>query len=219
MKRLLASLILSLGLIAPAIAADVPHGTSTETANHGDPVDHAGGGHSDAPEPSLTPEPKQHLIPALTTLIVFAILVSVLGAKAWGPIVAGLKKREDKIREDLEGAERAKLAAEAAKRDFDNRISTAEATVREMLAKATADAEKVAQNIRMQAQEEAEASKARALKDIDDTRRAAMAEVYEQAATISTQIAGRILQRNINADDQRELVRSSLDQLETVGVN
>lgn len=197
--------LLTLGLLATplvALAADRPGAVLEGTVAA-----------AEAKEPSPIPGISQALIPALTTLVVFLILLVVLGTKAWGPIVKGLQAREDKIRTDIETAEKSRIAAENRLKEYEAKLATAESQVRELLNKAQADAEKIATSVKMRAQEEAEAIKERANKDIDAARKAAIAEVYEQAATISTTIAGKILQRNINADDQRELVRSSLDQL------
>ena len=44
-----------------------------------------------------------------------------------------------------------------------------------------------------------------------------VANSYAQAADLSTNIASKILRRNLNADDQRELVNQSLEQLQTAG--
>ena len=82
---------------------------------------------------------------------------------------------------------------------------------------ATADAEKVATGLRMQAQQEAEEIKERANRDIDAARKSALSDIYAQAAELSTNIASKILRRNLNPDDQRDLVNSSLEQFQTVG--
>ena len=197
--------LLTLGLLATplvALAADRPGAVLEGTVAA-----------AESKDPSPIPGVSQALIPALTTLVVFLVLLVVLGTKAWGPIVKGLQAREDKIRNDIETAEKSRIAAEMRLKEYEARLAGAESQVRELLNKAQSDAEKIATSVKMRAQEEAEAIKERANKEIDAARKAAIAEVYEQAATISTTIAGKILQRNINADDQRELVRSSLDQL------
>ncbi len=171
----------------------------------------------EAPE-ALVKGPSESLITAITTLIVFVALVIVLGKAAWGPIVEGLKKREAKIRGDIAEAEAQRARAEATLKQYNEQLAGAERRIREMLNKATADAEKLATNIRMQAQQEAEEGKERAQKDIDAAKDAAIREVYEQTATLSTSIAEKILRRNLNVDDQRELVKQSLDQLQNVSV-
>ena len=48
-------------------------------------------------------------------------------------------------------------------------------------------------------------------------RDSAVREVHNQAATLSTMIAEKIIRRSLNASDQADLVRESLEQLQTVG--
>ena len=80
----------------------------------------------------------------------------------------------------------------------------------------TADAEQVSASIRTRAQEEAQVLKENATKEIHSAQREAIRQVHEQAAVLSTRVAEKILRRNLNVDDQRELVRESLEQLQTV---
>jgi F-type H+-transporting ATPase subunit b len=167
-------------------------------------------------ERSVIPSPREALIPAVTTLLVFAFLLAVLAKYAWGPIVSGLKKREEKIRNDIREAEQARLRAEATLKEYNAQLAAAEQRVREMIAKAGEQGEQVAANIKSQAQTDAEAIRDRANREIEATKKQAIAEIYEQAATLGTAIAEKILRRNLNAGDQQDLVRQSLDQLETL---
>jgi len=216
MTRIARLTLLSLALLAfagrAALAAPEveksDHETTTAAPAHGE-------GHGD-PEAKLLRGPGEGLIPALTTLIVFVLLVALLGKFAWGPISQGLKAREDKIRRDIEEAEAARARAEASQKEYQAQLATAEARVRELLAKAEKDAEQIAAAIRMNAEQEAQGTRANALKDIDNAKRDAVREVHEQAVILSTRVAEKILRRNINAEDQRELVRTSLEELQTV---
>ena len=79
-----------------------------------------------------------------------------------------------------------------------------------------ADGERVAAGIRTHAQQEAEEIKERANREIETAKNNAISEIYEQAADLATSVAGKILRRNLNAEDQRELVRGSLEQLQTL---
>jgi F-type H+-transporting ATPase subunit b len=211
---------LTLGLSTVASAADAP----ARPAHQVEPgaatgEGHAADDHGEAKgERGPVPSFKEAFVPALLALIIFGVLVVVLGKTAWGPIAGGLKAREDKIRKDIEEAEATRAKAESTLKEYSARLATAEAQVRELLAKAQTDAEGIATRLKMQAQTESEEIKDRATRDIDAARKAAVAEVYEQAATISTSIAEKIIRRNLNADDQRELVRTSLSQLENAAV-
>ena len=98
-------------------------------------------------------------------------------------------------------------------KEYNQRLASAENQVREMLSKATADAERAATAVRARAQQEAEESKERALRDIDAARKQAVGEIYAEAANLATGVAEKILRRNLNADDQRDLVNRSLEEL------
>lgn len=179
-----------------------------------------GAAHSGEEKLELVPAPgATQIITSLVTLGVFLLLVAVLGKYAWGPIVTGLKAREDKIRKEIHDAEAARAQADATLREYNTRLAQAEQQVRDLLAKASTDAEQIAAGVRARATQEAEESKEKAIRDIEVARKQAIAEVYQQAAVIATSVAEKILQRNLNADDQRDLVNRSLEQLQSVGTN
>ena len=198
MPRIILALLLTLSVAAPALAADASHGGEPQKLS---------------PVPTLP----QAIAPAVTTLIVFALLLAVLGKYAWGPIASGLKAREEKIRRDIADAEAARKRAEETLAQYNTQLATAEQQVRDILAKAQRDAEQMATNMKMQAQKEAEDAKERATRDIETARKNAVADIYAQAADLSTSIAEKILRRNLNANDQRELVESSLQQFQSAG--
>jgi len=156
------------------------------------------------------------ILQAIWVIVIFAILLAILYQTAWKNVLAGLKKREERIRKDIADAEAARSRAETTLKQYNQQLATAEGQVREMLAKAAGEAEKIGAGIRMRAQQESEEVKERALRDIDASRKQALSEIYEQTANISTQIAEKILRRNLNADDQRDLVNESLKQLQSL---
>lgn len=221
--RILLGLILALGL-TPAVNAAGAHppaapgaGTTAAAADHGT---HAATDAHGADVPAeLLRGPSEGLITGITTLIVFLFLVVVLGKFAWGPISTGLKAREDKIRKDIEEAEAARARAEKTLAQYNTQLAAAEEKVRQLLATAGADAEKLATNVRMKAQADAEEIKERATKDIEAARDAAVADFRQYAAEVATSAAEKIIRRNLNANDQQDLVRQSLDQLQSLSKN
>jgi F-type H+-transporting ATPase subunit b len=175
--------------------------------------------HAGSHEGAVLSPINQGLVSALTTLVVFLLLLVVLTKFAFGPIAAGLKKREDKIRFDIEAAEKARADAERALANYNQQLATAQSQVQSLISQASADAEKLATNIKMRAQQEAEEARSRTLKEIDQARSAAVAEIHEQAAVLATTVAEKILRRSINADDQRDLVAASLAELKSARLN
>jgi F-type H+-transporting ATPase subunit b len=197
-------------------ATQAARGDQAAAPDHAAGGDGHGGEHVDA---ALLRGPAEGFITGVTTLVVFVLLVIVLGKFAWGPISGGLKAREDKIRKDIADAEAARAKAEATLREYTARLAAAEGKVRDLLAKATADAETIATNIRARAQQESEEIKERANKDIETARDQAIGQIHNEAVNLATIIAEKILHRNLNPDDQRDLLARSLEQLQTIGRN
>jgi F-type H+-transporting ATPase subunit b len=195
-------------------AAAPEHSTATTTTEHAEAGHDAG--HKTY---KLLPEADdpQTWYAALWVLIIFLVLLAVLYPTAWKNVLAGLKAREERIRKDIADAEAARTRAEATLKEYNSQLAAAETRVRDMLAKATADGEAIAANIRTRAQQEAEDTKQRATRDIEVARDQAVAELHQQAAVLATTVAEKILRRNLNADDQRDLVDSSLAEISAVG--
>jgi F-type H+-transporting ATPase subunit b len=169
-------------------------------------------------------EPKGELLDlnvvgGLWVLGIFIVLAIFLYKTAWKNVLAGLKAREKRIRDDIAQAESLRLKAEQTLRDYNAQLAGTADKAREVLAKAAADAERLAAQIRTHAQQEAEESKERALRDIEAARTQAVADIYQQAAQLATSVAEKILRRNLNPDDQRDLVNQSIEQFSKVGKN
>lgn len=227
MKQWILSIILCLSVFsARALANAAPKGPAGMTAG----TDVRGGadeqapaaerGAQEAPAPLLPgnlDQAKEYFLgPAIWTLVIFTILLIILYPMAWKPMLAGLKQREQRIRGDIAEAEKSRQRAEATLKEYNAQLANAQTQIREMLAKAQADGERLATTIRMQAQQEAEDAKGRAVREIEASKKAAIGEIYTQAAELATNVASKILRRNLNAEDQKQLVRESLDQLQTI---
>jgi F-type H+-transporting ATPase subunit b len=170
--------------------------------------------HGEEQQPGLV-EP--NLASIVWVIVFFVIVLAVLYKFAWKSVLMGLKAREDRIRKDIADAEAARVQAEATLREYNAKLAQAQAQVQATLAQATQQAEKIAANIKEQAAREAEETKTRAVKDIEVARDQAIQEVHAHAADLATTVAGKILRRNLNSQDQQDLVNESLQQLQTVG--
>lgn len=150
-------------------------------------------------------------------LAIFIVLAIILWRTAWTNVLVGLKAREARIRKDIADAEAARLEAEKILRDYNNKLAEASAKVQELFSKAITDAGALAAKIQADAETRAQERIERAQQEIEETKNQALTEIYDQTATLATSIAEKILRRNLNADDQRDLVNQSLEHLQKVG--
>jgi F-type H+-transporting ATPase subunit b len=216
LKRLLlaACLLLWVGVSRPVMAQDhTPHGDASRS-----PEGTEASSHVEGDERLLQiPPSRDTLLSALWVIIIFLIMLAILYPTAWKNVLAGLKAREQRIRTDIAEAEAARARAESTLKEYNTQLATAEKRVQEMITKAVAEGERLATSIKMSAQQEAEEAKERAGRDIEAAKNQAIAEIYEQTAVLATSVAEKILRRSLNADDQRDLVRRSLEQMPGIG--
>ncbi len=211
---LAAMLVPSMKLLAAGEAGAAPHTGAVVLPAHGDEA-------ASEPDERLVPIPpsRDTIVSALWVIIIFVVMLTILYPTAWKNVLAGLKAREQKIRGDIESAEAANAKALASVKEYQAQLATAEAKVRDILAQASADAEKVAAGIKLRSQQETEEIKERANREIEASKNQALKEIYAQTAELSTSIAEKILRRNLNADDQKDLVARSLEQLQAINKN
>jgi F-type H+-transporting ATPase subunit b len=149
----------------------------------------------------------------VVTIIIFVCLFLVLRKWAWKPILMGLQNREQAIRDSIEAAQKAKAEAERTTRELEAKMAEVQRQSSAQLQQAKADAIKVADTIRAQAEAESTALKDRTIREIEAAKQQAVSEINMHAAVLGTAVARKILQRNVTADDQQRLVEESLAEM------
>lgn len=173
------------------------------------PLIAANGAGEHEPPGLLDPDPGS----AVWTIVLFILLVLLLGRFAWPAILRGLQDREAKIRGDLENAERSAKDAQKTLGEYQQRLAAANEEVRQIIDQGRADAQKIVSQLKQQTQDEIGQMRNRAEADISAAQEQALNEIYVQTATLATEVAGRILKRQISVDDQQRLVRDALEEM------
>ena len=150
---------------------------------------------------------------ALWSLVTFVLFIIVLRKFAWTPIVEGLDKREGKIRQDIADAESARIKAEQMLAEHQQKLDTVQDEVKEILAEARRDAEQARQNIAETAKAEADATKQRAIVDIERARDQALNELFDAMAGQVATATEYVLGHGLKPDDQDQLIQHALAQI------
>ena len=144
----------------------------------------------------------------------FSIVLFILKKYAWKPILQGLKDREDSIKESLSSAEHAREEMAKLKSDNEKLLEDARKERDQILKEALA----VASNIKEEAKEDASKISEKMVEDaraiINNEKNAALDEMKRQVASLSVEIAEKIMRRNL-ADDksQKDLVNEFLKDI------
>jgi F-type H+-transporting ATPase subunit b len=154
---------------------------------------------------------------AIWTLVVFLALLAVLGKFAWKPLLHALHEREAHLEHVLLDSEKARNDAEAHAAETRKQLAQAADQARALIEEARREAKAAADTIVRDAQAAAEASRARAEREISGAKDQALSEIYSKTADLAVSVAGRVLSRELNADDQRRMVEVALAELPANG--
>lgn len=157
--------------------------------------------------------PLEGIMPLIAAWVVFGAVFALLALKVWPRILRGLIEREQKIKTEIRSAEDARRQADEALAQYQKNLAEARAEAAEMLERTRQEQRRLAEELRSKSEREVAELKMRAVQDIQAAKRAALAEIYGHMATVATQVAGRILEREINPDDHRALVDDAVGKL------
>ena len=162
-------------------------------------------------------DPELQLFPALPELIwgfiAFAILFAVISGRVFPAMNKTLDERRDAIQGRIEEAETQLAEAEKTRRDYEASLSEARNEATQIIEDAKADAERLKAEMIAKAEEEASAIKQRANAEAEAEKARALSELRGQVATISTDIAAKIVQAEIDQSRHDELVDAYISQL------
>ena len=147
---------------------------------------------------------------ALFSVVAFVLFLFVLGKLAWKPMIEGLDRREQGIRQAIEDAEDNRRKSEALLADYQKKLREAEQTVQSMVAEARRDAERTGKDLIATAQKEVDQIRIRARDEIRQAKDAALAEVFSQINSQVILATEHVLGRTLADSDQDRLVSEAL---------
>ena len=147
---------------------------------------------------------------AIWTAVVFLLMLAVLWRFAWGPLAAGLDKRENNIAQQIAQAEQANQQAKDLLAGYEKKLADAGDQVRAILDQGRRDAEQVGRQMLDKAKEEAKAEQQRALQQIEAATGAAINELADQSAALAVELAGKIVHAKLNPADHARLIEDAV---------
>ena len=150
---------------------------------------------------------------SVAAILVFLVLLVVLGRWAWKPLIRQLQLREKQIADTIAGAEKREKEAMELLEQYRQRLAKAETDAQKVLEESRKQAVAAREQILEHARLEARESTAKAVEEIDSAKRDALGELYDLTAELATDVAARIIKRNLRPEDQRRLVEESLQDL------
>jgi F-type H+-transporting ATPase subunit b len=141
------------------------------------------------------------------TTIVFVLLIVLLGKYAWKPILSAIKTREEGIEKALASAQSALNDMRELKSNNEKILADARAERDALLKEARDSKDAILAEAKTKATKETERILAGAREQINSEKNAAIADLKSQVATLSIEIAEKILKSELsNVEKQKTLV-------------
>ncbi len=151
----------------------------------------------------------QILISLANLVILFLLLKNIL----FKSVKKVLAKRQAALDEQYSAAAEAERQANADKAAWEEKMQSANAEADAILENATANAGRRSDRIIADAKEKADSIVRQAENEAALERKKAEAGIKQEIVTVSTALTEKMLDREINAEDHRNLIDSFIDQI------
>ena len=145
----------------------------------------------------------------LNTLIIFFVAKKFL----FVPVMRIITDRQQEIDDMYNQAGSAKEEAEKLQAEYEDKLSQAAVTSERLVKEATVRAQSREEEIIREANVRADAILSKATADIAQEKKKAIYDAKDESSVIALAIAGKVVGRELNADDQAKLVDSFIEEL------
>ncbi|GAB2541859.1 F0F1 ATP synthase subunit B [Gracilibacillus alcaliphilus] len=147
------------------------------------------------------------------SIVSFLILLALLKKFAWGPLMNKMEERENHIANEIETAEKNRVEAEKAAQEANEQLKSTRQEAQRIIEDAKKAAIDQERSIMEAANEAAVRIKKSAEEDIAREKEKAVEALQAQVATLSVQIATKVIEKEINAEDQEQLISDYIKEV------
>lgn len=149
----------------------------------------------------------------IAQLLIFLILLALLRAYAWKPLMGLMKEREEHISSELETAEKNRTEAEQYLAEQQSELKKTREEAQAMIDNAKQLGENQGKEIIANAKDEAERIKKEAVSEIEREKEAAISSLKEQVASLSVMIASKVIEKELDEKAQEQLIDEYLEEV------
>jgi len=150
------------------------------------------------------------------TLVTFVVLLGLLAKFAFKPIAEALDRRGQLIKAQIDDGQKMRAEAKKLMEDYQKQLAEARVEAGKVIEEARQLGEKVRKDVVDKATTEASAIVSRSQEEIVRQKEKGIQEMKDTIANLSVQIAGRVLEKEVNAATHKQLVESFITDLAKV---
>ena len=152
----------------------------------------------------------------LGQFISFGILLAVLLIFAYRPITRMLDERRQRIQESMEQAEYVKEQTAKTEKLVQEQLAEARRQGQDVIAQAEQIGERLKEEARQQARQDAEAIVARAQSEIQAQNEEAIARLRQEFVDVAIQAAEKVINKALDKETHRQLIEETLKESATL---
>lgn len=146
------------------------------------------------------------------TVLIFVVLLLVLYRFAYPHILGAVEAREQRIDEAIRAAEENRAEAERLLEEQRKELADARHQAQEVMAEGRQAADRIREDMLSHARAEQEQILTRARREIEQERKRAVEALRHEAVELSIAAASKLVERNLNTDQDHRLVREYLER-------
>ena len=147
------------------------------------------------------------------TLVTVGGLLGLLAKFAFKPIAEALDRRGQLIKAQIDDGQKMRAEAKKLMEDYQQQLAAARVEAGKVIEEARQLGEKVRKDVVDKATTEASAIVSRSQEEIVRQKEKGIQEMKDTIASLSVQIAGRVLEKEVNAATHKQLVESFITDL------
>lgn len=149
----------------------------------------------------------------IVQLVMFLILLALITAFAWRPLMNVMQEREQHVANEIDQAENNRKETERLLKEAQEELKNTRQNASKIIEDAKLTARNQQESIIAEAMAEAERIKENARLEIEQEKDKAIKALQEQVATLSVQIASKVIEKELSMDDQDQLIKEYLDKV------
>lgn len=150
----------------------------------------------------------------VTVIIAFFLVMWVLKAFAWSPVLQVIDERKNSIIKEFETIEARQAQLDSQIADYQQRLANIDQEARQRINEAVEDGKKISAEIIEEARKASEQMKAKATSDIQMEMEKARVELRDEMVRLTIQATEKLLHQELDDQKHREMVNNFIVELQ-----
>lgn len=149
-------------------------------------------------------------------ILTFLVMFFLLAKLAFKPIAEALDRRSQTIKQSLDEAEQARAEAKRTMEEYQKQLAEARNEAKKIIDEGKSLGENVRKEVVEKANSEAQAILQRTTEEIERQKEKSLQELKDTVAQLSVQIAGKVIEKQVDAATHRQLIDGLISDLAKV---